>query len=471
MKNIKVREAQRMFNAALPDRMSMSWDMMPYTANQVIYTQLAILRNRAREQSRNNDYVVRLIGLLQNNVIGSSGFKVRSQAVMSSGKPDLFARSQIEQGWENFCNTSGFIDIQQMIMSSMVTDGEAFVSLSVKKGVLRCELIDPCRIDIEYNIDRDNGNSIVMGIEYDKDGDAVAYWVNDNYEKYHPGIGENAGTHVERTRVPASRMLHIFRKQYVAQRRGLPWIAASLGRLFQLGRFEEAALTAARIGAAKMGFFYNENNDEYTGDESSGDMSLTCEAGTFENIGTMRFQQFDPTYPSGEFRTFVEKILMGISSGWGVDYHSVGNDLGSVNYSSARVGMLETREYYKTLQTWLTNQFIRPVFLAWLELELTAHPRFWKDISYYSPALFVGRRWDWVDPAKEASAQLTQYEMRIKSLSQIIRERGENPIDVFTEIAEENQLLEQLGITASDVIEKVNEKPKSEDKDEEQDKE
>lgn len=449
---MNVSDSQRMFNGANPDRMMMSWDSTPYTANQVIHAQLNVLRARAREQSRNNDYVVRLIGLLQNNVIGAYGFKVRSQAVNSHGKPDLKGRNLIEQGWDHFSNNSGFIDIQNQVIAGLVTDGEAFVELLAIKGKgFRCRLIDPCRIDVDFNRDLNNGNTVIMGIEYDKDGDPVAYHVNDDYMQYHPAMGENVAQ--KRTRIPASQILHIFRKSYVGQTRGIPWIAASLGRLFQLGRFEEAALMAARIGAAKMGFFYNENDDEYTGDDES-DMSISAEAGTFENIGSMRFKEFDPTYPSGEFKVFVEKILMGISSGWGVDYHSVGNDLSSVNYSSARVGMLETREHYKGLQNWLTNNFVRPVFECWLHLEWLRHrPR--HQIENCLPALFVGRRWDWVDPAKEASAQKIQYELKIKSLSQIIRERGENPIDVFTEIAEENRLMESLGITPVEVMQKL----------------
>ena len=57
-----------------------------------------------------------------------------------------------------------------------------------------------------------------------------------------------------------------------------------------------------------------------------------------------------------------------------------------------------------------------------------------------------------------------QYE-RNQSLSQIIRERGENPADVFTEIAEENVLLKQLGITPEQVASQLmKEEENAEDK-------
>ncbi|POC58490.1 phage portal protein [Vibrio vulnificus] len=453
-----VSESRRMFEAASPDRMTLSWDSNSYTADQVLYSQLPVLRARARQQSRNNDYVVRLIQLLQNNIVGAAGFKARSQVVDFEGNADRPARKAIETGWAAFAHEVDLTELEHLVMAAMVTDGEAFVFIHEGKNGVKPEIVDPVRVDVEYNRSEQGKNVIVMGIEYNGAMEPEAYWVNDSYDKHHPGVGENAGATVERTRVPASKMLHIFRKMYVGQKRGFPWISASLGRLFQLGRFEEAALMAARIGAAKMGFFRSEQDDEYTGDGQSGDMNINAEAGTFENIGAMHFEAFDPTYPSGEFKVFVEKILKGVSSGWGMDYHTVGNDLSGVNYSSARVGMLETREYYKTLQGWLIHKLIQPIFKRWLAVELfsqriTINNRpLSRGLFYYSPVQFVGRRWDWVDPVKEAQSKRIQYDMKVISLSQIIRERGDDPEDVFSEIAEENKLMLELGITPAQVL-------------------
>ena len=464
LKRMVVNENRRMFDAGNTDRMTMSWDSSNYTADQVLYQQLPLLRSRARQQSRNNDYVVRFIQLLQNNIVGAAGFKARSQVIDFEGKPDRPARNAIESAWQQFGYQVDLVDLQHLVMATMVTDGEAFVYLDVNsKGMLKPQLIDPVRIDIECNRNEANGNITIMGIEYDKELEPVAYWVNDDYQNYHPGVGSNGGAAIERTRISADHILHIFRKSYVGQKRGYPWIAASLGRLFQLGRFEEAALMAARIGAAKMGFFRSETDGEYTGDGESGGMNITAEAGTFENIGAMKFETFDPTYPSGEFKVFVEKILKGISSGWGMDYHTIGNDLSGVNYSSARVGMLETREYYKALQGWLSHHLIQPLFNRWLSLSLFSQRITIKQkplsrgVEYYAPVQFVGRRWEWVDPVKEAQAKRLQYDLRVVSLSQIIRERGDDPEDVFNEIAEENKLMQNLGISPNQVLNKLEE--------------
>ncbi|PNH90844.1 phage portal protein [Vibrio diazotrophicus] len=450
-----VNEMRRMYDAGNPDRMTLSWDSNPYTVDQVIYHQLEMLRSRARQQARNNDYVIRLIQVLQDNLVGANGFKLRSKAKTKQGKPALKVRQLVEELWSEFEDTVDLIDLEKQIVSAQVTDGEAFIHLRIdSSGMLWPELVDPCRIDVNYNGESDGGNNIIMGIEYDTHFKPVAYHVNDTYEKPHPGVGSLTNYSGKRTRIPVTSMLHVFRKLFVGQKRGIPWVAPSLGRLFQLGEAEKAALTAFRIGAAKMGFFRSEANDEYTGDEESGEMMLNAEAGTFENIGNLTFETFDPTYPSGDYAPFVERILKGISSGWGVDYHTVGNDLSGVNYSSARVGSLDTREYYKSLQTWMVQTFVKPLFNAFIELNYF-HGSFGAmpyTTATYKQAQFVGRRWDWVDPQKEANSKKTLYEIKAISLSQIIRERGDDPEDVFNEIAEENAMMAKLGITPTQVF-------------------
>jgi lambda family phage portal protein len=461
IKRMVVGESRRMFESASADRLTLSWDSNTYTPDQVTYSQLEMLRARSRQQARNNDFVVRLIQILQDNIVGASGFKLRSKINDYNSKPDKSARVAVEFAWNEFIENSDFIEVQQLIISSMVTDGEAFLFLRIdNKGQMYPTLIDPVRIDINFNQKRDNGNVIRMGIEYDQYLKPVAYHVNDEYREQHPGTGTPTGE-FKRTRISAKQMLHIFRKQFVGQKRGTPWAAASLGRLFQLGRYEEAALTAARIGAAKMGFFRSESDEEYTGDGESGDMQINAEAGTFENIGSMEFQTFDPSYPSGEFKEFMTKTLQSIASGLGVDYHTLGNDLSGVNYSSARVGMLETREYFKTLQGWLIHSLMKPTYKLWLDASILSgriainQKPLNRGLVYYLPSQWVGRRWEWVDPQKEASGKQIQYEMRIISLSQIIRERGEEPEEVFKEIAEENALMQELGVTPAEVIKRL----------------
>ena len=470
MKLFAQGEALRMFEAGdTSDRLTQSWDSINWTIDQVIYTQLTSLRGRSRNQVCNNGYITRLVTVLQNNIPGANGVQFRSKIVDQNGNLDFAARKAVENGWSDFTGAVDLINMQHMIFQSMVADGEAFIRLDRDKGRIFPIMVDPALVDINFNQNEKGKPNIRFGVELDRLKRPVAYHVNDDYSKYHPMVGDTgASGNITRTRIPASDMIHVFRKQWVSQVRGIPWGSATLGDLFQINRYKQAAVTAARIGAAKMGFFYSEDDGEYTGDEESGEYSVNAEAGTFENIGNLKFEAFDPTYPTGEFKDFLTGVLQGVSTGWNIDAHTITNNLADINYSSGRIGMLETREYYKTLQTWFINIFMKPLFKRWLALELAmmrleigGRPLS-RGFKYYLAAAFQGRRWSWVDPEKEMNGKEKEYALRITSISQIIRERGDDPQEVFEEIAEEQKLLEKLGISPQIVLNSLKKKAEKE---------
>lgn len=45
---------------------------------------------------------------------------------------------------------------------------------------------------------------------------------------------------------------------------------------------------------------------------------------------------------------------------------------------------------------------------------------------------------------------MNAYNMNTKSLSEIIKDRGRDPEDVFSEIAEENEKMKEMGISIKD---------------------
>ena len=62
------------------------------------------------------------------------------------------------------------------------------------------------------------------------------------------------------------------------------------------------------------------------------------------------------------------------------------------------------------------------------------------------PAMWIPRRWGNYDPLKDEQGNRIAYNMRTKSLSQIIRERGMDPETVWAEMAADKQRLDALDI-------------------------
>lgn len=454
----------RHYNAVTKSRLLANWSDSPTPINQIIKDQLSSLRTKSREQARNNDYVRQYIRTLQNNVIGATGVIVQSQVMRRDNPkmPDVVANKAIESAYNDFgravsvCGRLSRNDVLRTLLSALVTDGE-YIAIKhqgeIGKYGYLVEPVDPELLDLTKN-DKNGRNDIRMGIEYDSQNRPVAYHFKENYNSH------------KHRRVSADRVLHVFFPEFVGQERGIPWLATSLFTLKTLDAYDEAAITAARIGASKMGFFKSSTGGQYSGEElnsakDDGSTISEVEPGIFENIGDLDFQEFNPAYPHEQYPHFKKAGLRRAASGLGAQYETLANDREGVNYTSIRHGTLEDRENWKILQEFLINAFIRPDRDAWLMSALymgaikIGNTRLGRTYEEYLPCRYQPRRWPWVDPSKDMKAYETEYGLKAISISQIIREKGRDPDEVFAEIAEENEKMKKLGITSSEAMQEV----------------
>ena len=331
-------------------------------------------------------------------------------------------------------------------------DGEALIRLSIQDRHLQLQLLDPTLLDDTYN---DATKRIVMGVETSATGAAVAYHILTT----HPG---DVTVERRRERVPAENIIHLFRADRPQQTRGVTWLHTAMKRLNDLGGYEEAAIIAARVGAAKMGFFTAPDGDlsplADAGDVA-GELYQDADPGRFGLLPPgYDFKAFDPDYPHEQYGTFVKAQLRGIAAGLGVAYHNLAGDLEAVNFSSARAGTLEERDQWMILQDWFIAGFVRPVFVAWLDAALLAG-----EISINTSAgiktldstvankilsgvHLAGRRWSWVDPVKDVQANILAIDNGLKSRREVASEQGRDLDDVWAQIAREQAEAERLGL-------------------------
>lgn len=472
------------FASSLADHIRSDWSTVSISADQLIAKNLKTLRARSRDQYYNNDYAKRFITMVKVNTVGENGVAVQSKVKDMRGNPDKAAQSAIEMKFKEWSTDPNYCDykrrmnlkeIEDLAMATLAMDGEAFVQFCADgPHGLTLKFIDPEQIDVNYFEKLGSGNFIRFGIEYDQSDRVVAYHVNQQRGGVSP-LGADYEA-INRTRVPAKDMRHIYLNEFADQHRGIPWMAPVLTHLKMLAGFEEASLVNARISASKMGFFTSKTGDEYVGEEVDGDYTTTAEAGMFEQIPEgLDFKAFDPSYPSGEFQVFCKQILRGIASGLGVSYNVLANDLEGVNFSAMRHGVVEERELWKTIQAVLINQLVKPVFEEWLKrqhglktIEILSSSGQSKPLrqpyEYYKSARYQGRRWSWVDPLKEMQTNREANALNTLSISEIIRDRGKDPEEVFEEIAKDKELLKSLGLGPldaglSDPSEEENAKP------------
>ena len=479
--------AVRDFAGALSSRLTNDWLANITTADSEIRSNIKTLRARCRELERNNDWVRRYFKLLENNVLGHCGvglqMKIRETVKVNgqfAERYDKRANDLIEMAWEKwgrreFCTIGqnlNWLDVQRIALRSVARDGCVLIRMhNPPDNPFRfaLELIEADQLDTDWS-GKYGDNNVRLGVEYDANGRRVAYHILSE----HPGdIFQRRADGMYRRRIPASEMIHLYMPERVGQSDGFPWLVSAMTGLRHLEKFTEAAVVNARMGAAKMGFItQDQNSPGYTGAPAAAGKYMEVEPGNIEVLPVgMKFEKFDPTYPSSDFAPFTKAALRQISSGLGVSYNSLSNDLESVNYSSIRAGLLEEREEWKSVQSWFIQWFICRVFENWLRMSLTAGAI--GDGNFSLPAQkfdkfnapeFKPRRWPWVDPLSDLQADVLAVEKGFKSRRELISERGGDIEDVFSDIAADDALAEQYDLDFdADSGEQANQQPDTPD--------
>lgn len=454
----------RSYKGAEAGRLTSTWSRNPTTADAELLGSLRPLRARSREMARNSGYMQKFLTMVKDNVVGPNGVQMQA-GVTRGNKPRKAYNDAIEAAWRDWgrtCDRFGMHDwceLQRLMMSTCAEDGEILIELIVSESNryrLQIALLDPELLDVEHNVTRKDGSYIRMGIDFKEDGTRAGYWLRDQSKDGRAYEVDVFGGKKYRF-VPVARMIHAFMPGRVGQSRGVPWAHSVMWRAHMQDGYEDAAVTAARIGASKMGFFKNATGSSYTGDKEDGDGSPLIDMatpGTFEELPEgWEFQSFDPDYPHAQFDVFTKRMLQGIGAGLGVSYPTFANDLEGVNFSSIRAGVLEDREHWKALQRWLISHVLRPIYEYWLEvavssgaLTVNGRPLDLQSMDTLKAASWQARRWPWVDPLKDINARKIEYEMGLISLSAIIREMGRDPEEVWSERTREAEILQTLGV-------------------------
>lgn len=453
----------RNFKAGVTDRLTQSWTTADETVNQALRNNLRTMRARSRDWARNNEYGRKFFSQVVTNVVGHAGFTLKVDARRPDGSPDLSDSARVLAAYRRWCRAGQFDvtgrltenQFDALAMRMIARDGEVLIRLveGSDRGIHHCQLqlLPAHLLDEEHNRELSGGRRIRMGVEFDAFMKPVAYHlrVATGMQDMHGASGR------QYERIDAREIIHLFIAEEVDQWRGTPWPAVALRASRHLNQFDEAALIAANVGAAKMGFFQQKDpeagapiSSEADGDGEgygSDPREFVNEAtpGTFDIIPDgYELVDYNPTYPNEVYDPFTKNVLRRLSTGLLTTYHGLTGDLTQVNFSSIRAGTLDERETWKMFQSWYIEMKKVPVFEWWLGLamlfdaDLRALP--YSKFDKFNAPVFTGRRWDWVDPRSDVLAAKEAVSLRIKSRAQLIRDFGRDPEEVWAELADED---------------------------------
>jgi lambda family phage portal protein len=455
--------AKRRFQGASYDRLVSDWMTSTNSLDADLRRDLKTLRQRSRDLAQNNDYVRNALRVIENNVIGQ-GITMQASVKMRRGnRMDDATNTAIESSWARWkrpatCHTGGvlgFADIERLAIRSVAESGEVFIRM-VREPMgggrvpLALEVIEADRLDIEMTeVARDSGNDIRMGVERNQWGRPVAY----HFKQQHPGDYPLAtGTTDSRTiRVPADRVIHLFKTERPGQTRGYPWIASAIMRMHHLNGYTEAEVIAARAEACRMGFITSPEDDAMQ-DVTQDDQPVSnFEPGKIERLlPGETYQEAKPVRPGGQFEPFVRSMLRSMAAGLGVSYATLSRDYSDTNYSSSRLSLLDDRDQWRVLQSWMIECFHRRVFEEWLDLAVLSGElqlsQYETNPEPFRAVRWIPRGWQWVDPSKEMAAYKEAVRCGFTTLADVVSQQGGDLEDLMQQRRRELDMAEELDL-------------------------
>lgn len=448
----------RGFQAAQTDRLLSGWTFdHGWTAHE-LSGQLATMRARSREMSKNSAQFKRWLSLLSINVIGE-GFALKSTPhdgdllTPKSYKIDEAAARYIEWHWWRFCNyrdpVTGLTwfdasgrktepEMDRLNVKVWARDGEFFqqpLGTASNPYGITFRNIRPDAVDERYNEIKSDNVVVRCGVEVDSATlRPLAYYST----RIKPGHQITSPWAVgERLRIPASQLIHCFAAEDEDQPRGVPWAHAGLVSLKMLAEFDRAELTAAREEACTVGT-YEANTQaadasqfaDLTKEENkaaANSLMMEKEPGQQEIIPYgYKYSLHTPQHPNREAVPYKASVMKDVASAFGVEYSNFANDWAGVSFSSVRVGTISERDGYIVLQNDFRAQCKARQFLLWL-YSFLSQP--WNKLTLakfdkFAEHEFRGRRWMWVDPMKDMAAAVVAVDRKWKTNTQVASDMG-----------------------------------------------
>ena len=407
------------------------------------------LRVLARDLDQNHDLAHGALTTLVNNIVGV-GIRYEPMARALNGDLHDQVNEQLMALHKDFARCPDVTwehnlgAMERLACRSWLRDGEVFAVFhegqrpALKHGTkvpLSIELLESDQVPLRFN---DRQRNIVQGVEKDAWGRPVAFHV---YQE-HPGDAHVLRAQTQRVSAEFVNQLKITDR--IRQTRGVSILAVVLIRLDDLKDFEDSERIAARINAKMVGYIKKGTPDMY-GDmkedrESFEKGMMFYDMAPGEDIGTI-----DTNRPNSGLEKFRSGQLKAAASGLSAGYSSIARDY-SGTYAAQRQELVEQYINYAVVRNLFAHRFCRPIYERFVRMSLVGNlldlpPDV--DMDSINDVICSGPPMPWIDPAKDAAANVMLVKHGFKSMSQVIREYGGNPRDVFAQIKRDHKILSQ----------------------------
>lgn len=447
LERAKYRKAQellgRRYEGAARGRRTDGWIANGTDANAEVFSGLSVLRNRSRDLLRNNPYARAAQSAVVTSVVGD-GIVGQINSKISNKETQL-----LSEKWNDWSNSTdadadgvhNFFGLQALVKASNFESGEVLVrriyprSGEYKHVPLKIQILEADFLDLDKNEELSNGSRIVQGVEFDKMGKVIAYWIFNS----HPGSGKG---NIKSSRFPASDIAHIKRIERPGQVRAVPWLTPVMIPLNDLDGYQDAQLLKQKISACFTGFIRDTDANNYGDSTDESTISDKMEPGALEVLPPGKDIEFATPPGAGDYESFTRATLRKIASGIGITYEALTSDYSQSNFSSSRMA---ERVFNKNVDSWRWNMLIPQLCDKVWDWFIDAAMLEGITKNYY-PANWIPPKRELINPKEDNEAAIAAIRGGLESWDEVIISRGKDPEEQLERMAKWNKKFDEKGI-------------------------
>lgn len=435
------------YDAAGNGRRMAGWHPTSSGPNRAIEG-LQNIRNRARDVGRNDWTGESGVQKWTTNLIGI-GITPRFKRVSNKAR-----KQELVDLWSDFvaaCDADGVLDMygmQTLAVRSWLESGEVFIRrrrrfpdagypVPLQIQLLEADMVP--LLDEDSRIGMPFGNIIRSGIELDKRGQRVAYWVY----KQHPGDGVMHSFDMDLVRVPASDMLHMFEPSRPGQLRGVSMLAPVLVRLKNIGDYEDATLERQKLANLYVASITSnlppmaegDDVDPLTGEPVEWDDAPAATPLPGVSPGMVmeledgkKMDWSNPPEAGTTYSDYMRTSHMGTAAAAGLPYELFSGDIANISDRTLRIIVNDFRRHAEQRQ-WqiIIPKMCQPVMNWFVDAAVLAGLIGMEEANDVRRVEHSPHGWSHIHPVQDPQGKKLEVEAGFRSRSSVVGSRGDDP--------------------------------------------
>lgn len=384
-----------------------------------------IVGNGLKFQAEPNDVVLKLCGI-NLSIEEINAFKSSSEALF-----ETYTNSK----YSDYNKKDWFHDKASEAFKTAFLGGDCLAVVRIDEFGPNIQIVDGQNISDPFDeTEKEEGNTIKHGIEINKKGQHVAFWVavdtDNNIAEHKRIVAENSNGNLMAWMIYGS-------KARIDHHRGIPVISSILEKVAKLDRYVEASVSKAEQTANVVYAFMHDNT-------STGENILTQSLSSKKGIGETEESAYEKNGRSANMlRQSTSGTVMNLTPGSKLDSLSNPGETSfneffraifvclcasvdipeevalqkyEQNYSSSRAAINGWEHIVEIYRQKFAKKSYEPFYRVWLEYQILTEkikaPGFleaqnsgdFMAIEAYFGSRFTGKKMPHIDPAKEAKA-------------------------------------------------------------------